>query len=149
MARRLEAASARLVEDLGRALFRARRLLWTRAAGRLETRGESILAFQMLGHLQRYGPTSQGEIATATAQHPTGVSRLLEELERGGFVRRARDSRDRRKLRVKITALGVARLEEARPEVLAAVDEVLRPLAGAERRSLGALLEKLIAGNPA
>jgi MarR family 2-MHQ and catechol resistance regulon transcriptional repressor len=137
-----------MVEDLGRALFRARRLLWTHAASRLEARGESILAFQMLAHLQRCGPTGQSELATATAQHPTGVSRLLDELEQGGFVRRARDRRDRRKLRVEITALGIARLEEARPQVSGAVEEVLRPLAAAERRALSALLEKLIAGNP-
>jgi MarR family 2-MHQ and catechol resistance regulon transcriptional repressor len=145
MARRAEGAAARLAEDVGRAIFRARRLLWSRAAGRLEARGESILAFQMLNQLQRTGPANQGEIALAIGQHPTSVSRLLDELERGGFVRRSRERSDRRRLRVAITPLGGARLAQMRPEVLGAVEEVLHPLGTGERRALAALLEKVIA----
>ena len=128
---------------MGRLLFRARRALWSAAAGRLEARGESVLAWQLLNQLQRCGPGTQREIAERAAQHPTGVSRLLEQLERGGFVRRRRDAADRRKVRVEITAHGVLRLEESRPEVLTAVDEVLRPLSLAERHALRALLGKL------
>jgi MarR family 2-MHQ and catechol resistance regulon transcriptional repressor len=128
---------------VGRLLFRARRALWSAAAGRLEARGESVLAWQLLNQLQRCGPGTQREIAERAAQHPTGVSRLLEQLERGGFVRRRRDAADRRKVRVEITAHGVLRLEESRPEVLTAVDEVLRPLSLAERHALRALLGKL------
>jgi len=132
-----------LNEEVGRLLFRVRRALWTAAAGRLEARGESVLAWQLLNQLQRGGPGTQREIAERTAQHPTGVSRLLDELERGRYVRRSRDSADRRKVRVEITPRGIARLEQSRPQVLAAVDQVLRPLSLAERDSLRALLEKL------
>jgi len=130
-------------EEVGRLLFRARRALWSAAAGRLDTHGESVLAWQLLNQLQRCGPGTQREIAERTAQHPTGVSRLLEDLERGGYVRRSRDPSDRRKLRVEITAHGVARLEDSRSEVLTAVDEVLHPLSLAERHALRALLGKL------
>ncbi|MFL5312735.1 MAG: MarR family winged helix-turn-helix transcriptional regulator [Myxococcales bacterium] len=130
-------------EEVGRLLFRARRALWSAAAGRLEAHGESVLAWQLLNQLQRAGPGTQREVADRTAQHPTGVSRLLEELERGGYVRRTRDASDRRKVRVEITAHGLSRLEGSRPEVLTAVDEVLRPLSLAERHALRALLEKL------
>jgi DNA-binding MarR family transcriptional regulator len=147
MSRRAEAATGRLAEDVGRAVFRVRRLLWSRAAGRLESRGESILAFQMLNQLQRTGPANQGEIGAAIGQHPTSASRLLDELERGGFVRRSRERSDRRRLRVAITPSGAARLAQMRPEVLGAVEEVLRPLAAGERRALAALLEKVIASS--
>jgi MarR family 2-MHQ and catechol resistance regulon transcriptional repressor len=75
------------------------------------------------------------------------VSRLLDELERGGFVRRSRERSDRRRVRVAITPLGSARLAQMRPEVLGAVEEVLRPLGGGERRALATLLEKVIAAN--
>ena len=139
-----QARGARWInEEVGRLLFRARRALWAAAASRLEAHGESILAWQLLNQLQRAGPGTQREIAERAAQHPTGVSRLLEELERGGYVRRSRESADRRKVRVEITAQGVARLEGSRPEVLTAVDEVLRPLSLTERHALRALLEKL------
>ena len=132
-----------LNEEVGRLLFRARRALWTAAAGRLEARGESVLAWQLLNQLQRCGPGTQRDIAERVAQHPTGVSRLLDELERGGYVHRSREAADRRKLRVEITPAGVARLEQSRPEVLTAVDEVLHPLSLAERHALHALLDKL------
>src|SRR5256885_399456 len=59
-------------EEVGRLLFRARRALWSAAAGRLETHGESVLAWQLLNQLQRCGPGTQREIAERTAQHPTG-----------------------------------------------------------------------------
>src|SRR3954469_22913244 len=130
-------------EEVGRLLFRARRALWAAAAGRLEAHGESVLAWQLLNQLQSSGPGTQREIDKRHEQRPTGVSRLLEDLERGGYVRRSRDSTDRRKVRVEITAHGVARLEDSRPEVLTAVDEFLRPLSLAERHALRALLEKL------
>lgn len=143
------AAAARgsrwLNEELGRLLSRARRALWSGAARRLEARGESVLAWQLLNQLQRSGPVTQREIAERAAQHPTGVSRLLEELERGGYVRRHRDRSDRRKVRVEITSSGTARLEQSRPEVMTAVDEVLGPLTVAERQVLRSLLDKISA----
>ena len=132
-----------LNEEVGRLLFRARRALWSAAAGRLEARGESVLAWQLLNQLRRGGPGTQRELAERTAQHPTGVSRLLDDLERGGYVRRTRDPMDRRKVRVEITVSGVERLEASRPEVLAAVEEVLQPLSAAERDALRVLLGKL------
>jgi len=135
--------SRRLNEEVGRLLFRARRALWAAAGGRLEARGESVLVWQLLNQLQRWGSGTQREIAERAAQHPTGVSRLLDELERGGYVHRSRETDDRRKVRVEITPAGTARLEQSRPEVLRAVDEVLRPLSVAERHALRALLEKL------
>ena len=134
-----------LNEELGRLLSRARRALWSGAARRLEARGESVLAWQLLNQLERCGPGTQREIAERAAQHPTGVSRLLDELERGGYVRRHRDPSDRRKVRVQITSTGVARLEQSRPEVLTAVDEVLGALTIAERQALRSLLGKISA----
>jgi len=143
------AAAARgnrwLNEELGRLLSRARRALWSGASRRLEAHGESVLAWQLLNQLQRSGPATQREIAERAAQHPTGVSRLLEELERGGYVRRHRDRSDRRKVRVEITSSGIARLEQSRPEVMTAVDEVLGPLTIAERQALRSLLGKISA----
>jgi DNA-binding MarR family transcriptional regulator len=76
------------------------------------------------------------------------MSRLLEELEQARLVRRARDPSDRRKVVVAPTARGRSFLEQGRPLVDAAVEEVLAPLARAERRTLRDLLWRMLDVEP-
>jgi len=103
-----------------------------------------MLVFSVLNHLERLGPCSQNELAQAIAQHPTGLSRLLEELDADGLVTRQRDPADRRRVRVDATRRGRALLAGGRPAVTAAVEQALHPLLPAERESLRALLRKLL-----
>jgi MarR family transcriptional regulator for hemolysin len=136
--------SGNLVEELGLLLGRTRRVVWTNAARRLESFGETVLAWQLLSHLVRGGKCSQTTLAAATGQHPAGVSRLLEELEKQGFVLRRRDPRDRRRVYVEASARGKRRMEEGRPEIVAAVDQALEPLTVSDRRLLRDLLRKVV-----
>jgi DNA-binding MarR family transcriptional regulator len=85
------------------------------------------------------------ELSQAAAQHPAGVSRLLEELEKGGFVSRSRDPGDRRCVHVMASARGKRRYEAVLPEVMKAVDQALEPLSEGERRILRDLLYKIVA----
>jgi len=80
-----------LSEEIASGIARVRRRLIAEADRRLSERGETVLAFQVLSALQRRGRAAQNELAEHIGQHPTGVSRLLEELEQAGLVRRARD----------------------------------------------------------
>ena len=59
-------------------------------------------------------------------------------------MRRARDSADRRKVRVETSAGGRRLLKALRPLVHAAVEQVLGPLGMGERRTLRALLQRLL-----
>ncbi|TMA28390.1 MAG: winged helix-turn-helix transcriptional regulator [Deltaproteobacteria bacterium] len=133
-----------LTEEIGRGIHRVRRLILQEASRRLEERGESLFIWQILNFLDRCGPQMQSELAEGTGQHPTGLSRLLEEMEREGLVQRARDSRDRRKVRVEPTATGRRRLRAGRPSVHSAVEQVLEPLGMGERRTLRDLLQRLL-----
>ena len=54
-----------------------------------------------------------GEIAERLGAHDPDVTRLLDRLERAGLVTRARDADDRRVVRTKITAGGLALLKRA------------------------------------
>ncbi len=143
------AGSVLLAEEVYRLVGRSRRMLWMAAASRLEARGESIFTWQALCYLVRNGATSQRDLAYANAQHPAGISRLLEELEAEKLIRRAPDPSDRRKLLVQATAKGRARLEAATPDVMDAVDEAMRELSTAQREELRALLEGLLAPSEA
>jgi DNA-binding MarR family transcriptional regulator len=137
-----------LSEELGMLIGKTRRMVWANATRRLEQSGESILAWQVLACLMRAGKISQTEVATALAQHPAGVSRLIDDLEKQGYVARHRDGEDRRRVHVEVTARGKRRFHSILPEIVRGVDVVLEPLSGSERRALRGLLRKIVLQDP-
>jgi DNA-binding MarR family transcriptional regulator len=136
--------AASLSEEIASGVVRVRKRMMAEADRRLAGRGETVVTWQVLSALQRCGPSAQNELAQNIGQHPTGMSRLLEELERARLVRRTRDRSDRRKILVEPTARGRAFLEQGRPLVDAAVEEVLAPLDRVERRTLRDLLWRML-----
>jgi len=136
--------AASLSEEIASGIVRVRKRMIAEADRRLGERGETVVTWQVLSALQRCGPSAQNELAQHIGQHPTGMSRLLEELEQARLVRRARDRTDRRKMLVEPTARGRTFLEVGRPLVDAAVEEVLAPLDRAERRTLRDLLWRVL-----
>jgi DNA-binding MarR family transcriptional regulator len=133
----------RLIEEVGRLLMRARRMVWSAAARHLEATGESMLAWNLIGCIIRYGASTQRELAETIAQHPAGVCRLVEELESRGLVKCARDVTDRRKINVRVTAAGRRHFETLRPGVVGSVEVALSRLTPIERRTLRDLLGKM------
>ena len=135
-------------EELSALIARSRRRVWTLTARRLEQVGESVHTWQVLKLLHKWGPLAQHDLAARSGQHPAGVSRMLEAMERNGLVRRKRDPRDRRKVRVEASAAGLARLRRMQPQFAEAAERAFERLSATERRSLKGLLEKLLAGDP-
>ncbi len=75
---------------------------------------------------------------------PSGVTRLLEGLEREGLVERAACAQDLRVTYAQLTDAGAERLEAASCSHVGSVRALLEEhLTGAEIQSLGALLAKL------
>jgi DNA-binding MarR family transcriptional regulator len=132
-----------LASELGTLIFRTRRRVWNAVANGIAAQGASIFSWQLLLHVVRCGGGTQRELAELTAQHPAGVSRALEELEAQGLVRRRRDERDRRKVRVEATPLGEAHYRRIFPGTVRDMDAALRPLSHAERVQLRALLRRI------
>ena len=132
-------------EEIHRLVGRARRRLWLTTSHCLEDRGESPFRWHVVCYLVRNGATTQRDLAYATAQHPAGISRLVEELEADGFVTRAHAAGDRRKLVVRATAKGKAWFESLAPRVNAAALGAMGNLSQPERRALRDLLRKLLA----
>jgi DNA-binding MarR family transcriptional regulator len=135
-------------DDLGLLISLARRLVWMATSRRLEENGYSMIAWVLIGHISRVGPTTQREIATGSGQHPAGVSRVVDELEEAGLVRRRRDAKDRRRVSVEPTRKGLAHWEAAKPLVIGAMNEALSPLTKEEQRALRKLLRKLVLASP-
>lgn len=83
--------------------------------------------YKTLGILERLGPMSAGEIARLSGLATASATNLIDRLERKGFVRRARDSADRRRVLV----------EPVRDRVAAS-----RELFASTRKSLALLFER-------
>src|SRR5262245_29759598 len=119
---------AALAGEVGTLLGQGRRCTWQAAAQRLEEQGESVYVWNLLHHLNLKGPLTQRELATATSQHPAGVSRLLEEVEAQGLVRRRREASDRRKFVVELTAKGQRKRQRCYAHVVEAAAHALSGL---------------------
>lgn len=89
-------------------------------------------------------PRSQQALAEALRIDRSTMVNLVDDLERGGRVRRRRNPGDRRAYVVEITEQGRGVLRRADAEVVAFQDAVFGPLSTADRAELARLLRSLV-----
>jgi DNA-binding MarR family transcriptional regulator len=88
------------------------------------------------------------ELASSVLLSQSGVTRLVDRLERDGLVARERCDDDRRGLFARLTTAGVARLAKARPTHLAGVRRLfLRQFSDEELADLAELWERVLPGS--
>jgi DNA-binding MarR family transcriptional regulator len=87
----------------------------------------------VLDHLDEIEPTTVNELARHMGVTAATMSLALDRLERKGYVERARDSADRRRVQLRLTSAGV-RIRDA-TSVLdpSRVEALLARLSGADR----------------
>jgi MarR family transcriptional regulator, lower aerobic nicotinate degradation pathway regulator len=102
--------------------------------------------FAVLTSLAEQGPASQATLGRRLWIDRSDLHTILNELERDGLVKRARDERDRRRNVVALTQRGTAVLKHLNKRVDAAQDALLEPLSASDRRELRRLLEQLVDG---
>ncbi|GHF43462.1 MarR family transcriptional regulator [Amycolatopsis bartoniae] len=79
------------------------------------------------------GPLTAGRIAQLTGLSTGAVTGVIDRLERAGFVRRVRDTQDRRKVLVEILPLDEDKLRPLFDSALDVTREVLEKFSPAER----------------
>lgn len=77
-------------------------------------------AFRLLQALQQDEGASQSALEASFEADGATVTRMAQHLEAGGMIRRVRDSRDRRRLRLYLTDAGRAQLDRG----MAAIEEM-------------------------
>ena len=77
-----------------------------------ELLGIALTDVRCLGILERKGPLPASELAVETGLTSGSVTALIDRLERGGYVRRVRDERDRRRVFVDLTDRAVQAISE-------------------------------------
>ncbi|GAB0117251.1 MarR family winged helix-turn-helix transcriptional regulator [Acidisoma sp. 7E03] len=105
--------------------------------------GLTPMQWAVLAKLLEIGPTSQSALGRAVYMDAATIKGTVDRLESRGFVQRAPDGDDRRKLFVTLTEAGRATTKRNRAAAAAITRETLAPLDPAETRQLRALLERL------
>ena len=128
-------------DALERALGRIR----NRVADQLDGSGTTRQQLKILGILRDAGSTGMPTltIARGLGEGSPGITRLVDRLERHGFVKRMRDGADRRQVRCAITSAGVAAVQAAEDAVRATVEEAFAALTHHEMAALVHLLRRV------
>lgn len=137
------ARNATLLPELTRLITKARRTMYVAAARELGALGEQMAAWLVAGRLLERRAASQKDLAEITGQHPAGISRLLEEMDRRGLTARALDPLDQRRRLVTLTAAGRKWHGRLEPFVLRAGESVLGVLDLTEQVQLRGLLHRI------
>ena len=114
-----------------------------------EMLGMHLRHLMTLSYLRDHVGCPQQELAEVLSMDANNVVLLLNELEDLGYTARKRDSDDRRRHRVEVTARGNKALRSAERAQEAIEDDVLQALSAEERETLWRLLSRaLVAAEP-
>jgi DNA-binding MarR family transcriptional regulator len=89
----------------------------------------------MLDHLDAIEPTHLHELAAHLGITPSSMSLMIDRLERGGFVRRSRDTHDARRVNLCLTRAGLRIKEQQKVLDPDLVEAMLRKLSAPDRES--------------
>lgn len=99
-----------------------------------------IAVLEAIKHL---GPLQQGELCQKILRSGSNVTTVVDNLERAGLVRRARDESDRRVQVVHLTEKGRELTDRALPVHVERITRAMAALEPDEQRELGRLCRKL------
>ena len=140
----MQSTSPTLLHELTRLISKTRRALYLAAARELGSRGEEMSSWIVAARLMERRAASQKDLADITGQHPAGISRLLDEMDRRGLTARAPDPLDQRRRLVTLTPAGRRWHRQLEPIVLRATESVLGILGLTEQHQLRTLLRRLV-----
>lgn len=95
-------------------------------------------------HIHDEGPQTIGRLAHGLGISQGWASRVVDELERAGYVERERDPVDRRVVRVRLTPMAVERVERAYRWRSGAVEAALTGMEPRERAAVAVFLRRFV-----
>ena len=113
-------------ESLGYWIFTASYAIETALNEELAPLGITHRQVQILGALAAHGEASQTELAETLRIEPSGVVRLLDRMERAGWIRRESDPADRRKKIIRPTEKAEPLWKQIKARGMRAKDRGLR-----------------------
>jgi DNA-binding MarR family transcriptional regulator len=135
-----QATIAALEREMSVLVRRAMRRLWSHEGS---DGGLDRWTYAMLIRLSEDGPMRVGEVAKRFGIDKSNASRHLAKLSEGGLVEASPDERDARSSIVRVTALGIERLEQARVARMEPIRAVFATWPEEDRRDFARLLARL------
>ena len=123
--------------------FRAVRRAKGRASAQPPAEGVSLAQYHLLAPLSSGGTQTIRALAEAAGVTPPTATRMLDGLDRDGFVTRSPSPTDRRCVLVDLTPAGRAALAHTEAAVAAGRARIAGSLTDAEREQAAALLRRL------
>ncbi len=96
-------------------------------------------------HIYEQGPQTIGQLAAGLGVSQGWASRVVDEMERAGYVERERDPDDRRVVRVRLAPAAVSRVEVAYRWRGDAVEAALEGMSPDERAAVASFLRRFVA----
>lgn len=106
--------------------------------------GLRFTQFLVLKRLAAMGTTSATELARAADMDGGAMTRLLDQLEKKGYLRRRPHEQDRRALRIELTEAGCALYGQMNLTSQQMLDEAQRDLQPDERTALREYLQRVL-----
>jgi MarR family 2-MHQ and catechol resistance regulon transcriptional repressor len=124
-------------------LVRAADSVGLRSMASIQGSGLTPTQFGVLEALYHLGPMMLSELAQKHLKSPNNLTVVTDNLEKHGLVRRVRDEKDRRVIRVYLTDAGQDLIRRVFPIHARAVVAQMSVLTPEEQEQLGCLLRRL------
>jgi DNA-binding MarR family transcriptional regulator len=111
--------------------------------GKLNKGSVSFPQFFLLGHLCSHGPTGMRRIAELMGHSTPAATGLVKRLEKLGYIKRAHEEVDRRKVTVHATPKAARLVEGIREEFVGNLEKLLEKLDPQEQHSWLDIYKKL------
>lgn len=134
---------------MGRGLKPFLQLMWASEAvkGRvtafLSDYGLTLSQFGVLDAVYHLGPMPQRDLGESIFKTSGNMTKVVDNLEKNGLVKRVRNEEDRRFFLIHLTAKGRKLFETVLPEQIRTVEREMGKLSQSERETLSRLCVKL------
>jgi DNA-binding MarR family transcriptional regulator len=98
----------------------------------------------LMGLSRQQSPVSATQLSKELCHDMGALTRVVDELERRGLVRRERSRRDRRAVEIAITAAGRRQASGAKRVMVELLNELVEPYSEAEIATLIGLLQRML-----
>ena len=114
------------------------------AERRFATQQVTFTQWMVMANLARFEHLTATELASETCYDMGALTRIVDDLEAQGLVRRARSERDRRVVEITLTAEGRQQLQAGKRIVVDLLNSLVEPFSRQELETLIALMQRVL-----